>query len=146
MDLLLKAVIKCMAMMNSVASRAPFCSRSARPHIRPSTSLGSPAFSKMFLAISPGNCPFCAPDLSNRPEYCWILSVVSGGIRIEPVPCDWRTLGWVDATAGELGARVMPSNLGNGAASRLSVSTMCISVLCEGVHLKPSSAVGSLPA
>jgi hypothetical protein len=44
---------RCMAMMNSVVLRAPRCSVSERFQIRPRTSLGSRAFSKISFALSP---------------------------------------------------------------------------------------------
>jgi len=43
----------CMAMMNSVTLRAPRCSVSERFHMRPRTSLGNRAFSKISFAFSP---------------------------------------------------------------------------------------------
>lgn len=45
----------CMAMMNSVTFRAPRCSVSERFQMRPRTSLGNRAFSKISFAFSPGN-------------------------------------------------------------------------------------------
>jgi len=46
----------CMAMMNSVTLRAPRCSVSERFHMRPRTSLGRRAFSKISFAFSPVCC------------------------------------------------------------------------------------------
>jgi len=46
----------CMAMMNSVTLRAPRCSVSERFQMRPRTSLGNRAFSKISFAFSPGIC------------------------------------------------------------------------------------------
>ena len=43
----------CMAMMNSVTFKAPRCSVSERFQMRPRTSLGNRAFSKISFAFSP---------------------------------------------------------------------------------------------
>lgn len=68
----------------------------------------------------PDSVPFCWPDLSNKPEYCAILSGVSGGIRTPPpVPCGWSAFGGKPPVVGEAaagGGGVTPSNLGRGAA------------------------------
>lgn len=52
---LLMEVIKCMAMMKSVESRAPRPLVSERAQICPSTSFGSRALSNTDLAMSPSN-------------------------------------------------------------------------------------------
>lgn len=44
---------RCMAIMNSVTFRAPRCSVSERFQMRPRTSFGSLAFSKISFAFSP---------------------------------------------------------------------------------------------
>lgn len=89
-------------MMNSVTLRAPRCSVSERFQMRPRTSLGSLAFSKISFAFSPGSqsadvqsklvlrlnlpdsTPLTAPDFSKRPAYSEALAGVSGGTRMGP--------------------------------------------------------------
>ncbi len=90
-------------MMNSVTPSAPRCSVSARVHIRPRTSLGNRALSKIDFAVSPAcarqfgflediseraiipaNIPFVDPDFSNSAEYSFTLSGVNGGTRTGP--------------------------------------------------------------
>ena len=133
---------KCIAMVNSVSPSDPFCSVSARVHIRPKTSLGSCARSNIDFAVSPkeyqhrpdvqldrrhipGKTPFCAPDCSKRDVYCMALSVVKGGTRMGPLFWAWRG----DALRGGPGGGVIPSNLGRGPpASHVSASM----VLCNG--------------
>lgn len=89
-------------MMNSVTFRAPRCSVSDRFQMRPRTSLGSLAFSKISFAFSPKDgqsnaayveagtipesTPLTAPDFSNKPAYSAALAGTSGGTRMGPWP------------------------------------------------------------
>lgn len=63
-----------MAIMNSVASRAPRCCVSAKFHIRPKISFGNLARSKICLAVSPVRqfvsytCKRLNPALIKYPE------------------------------------------------------------------------------
>jgi hypothetical protein len=70
--------------------------------MRPSTSLGNRAFSKISFAFSPGkrqyiavlkydrvlpeSTPLTAPDFSNKPAYSAALAGTRGGTRIGPLP------------------------------------------------------------
>jgi hypothetical protein len=135
MDLVFMLVSKCIATMNSVWSNAPVCSLSDSIHIRPNTSFGSPDFSNIAFAVPASNCPFCAPDFSNSPEYCCTFCGSRGGTRIGawPLNCGCRAPGGAELCKGLAGVCaapgiVMPSNLGMGPC------------------WKASSVVGSLPA
>lgn len=115
---------RCIAMTNSVTSSVPRPCVSARFHIRPSTSFGNRALSKICFATSPDKDPFSAPDFSNKAEYSATFSGVSAGTRIGAGPV-WVGLegvplycAWIGAIAGATGWLCcgFPSNLGKGAA------------------------------
>lgn len=75
----------------------------------------------------PDSIPLCAPDSSNRDEYCPTLSGVNGGTLIGPL--FWACRGWTCACAGAgAGGPVIPSNLGRGppARKRAVSSHLCL--------------------
>jgi hypothetical protein len=136
---------KCIAMTNSVVSRAPRAWVSDRFHILPSTSFGSRAFSNICFATTPESSPFSAPDFSNNNEYSLIFSGVRGGTRIGGGPACvglaggpvvWVVTGGIDC----------PSNRGKGPAVR-NWSNWILDVLDQGVlPCVASSAEGGRPA
>lgn len=65
----------------------------------------------------PDSIPLCAPDSSNRDEYCPTFSGVNGGTLIGPLFWACRGCTCVCAGAGAGGA-VIPSNLGSGPPAR----------------------------
>lgn len=105
--------------------------------MRPRTSLGNWALSKICLAVSPSisgqqfgslklmdevipeSMPFWEPDSSKREEYCETLSGDNGGTLMgPPLPCACK--GAVLGGGPTRGA--MPSNLGSGPPAILRVS------------------------
>lgn len=152
--------------MNSVSPKCPFWSLSARFHMRPSTSTGNLARSKICFAVSPmrvesafqclsiraeivipDSIPFCAPDSSKRDEYCATLSGVNGGTLIGPLFWACRGCACVCGCSGPAGV-VKPSNLGSGPpAMRHAVNFFSSSPFCRiHLHFNASSAETGCPA
>ena len=157
---------RCMAMMNSVTLRAPRCSVSERFQMRPRTSLGNRAFSKISFAFSPvlnvshgivdvcipcvpDRTPLMAPDFSKRPAYSAAFAGTSDGTRMGPFPLFWGcsepvVCGEKLGAAGGADGMERPSNLGSGAAIQCQRTTSLHSY--DNIRLKASSGEGSLPA
>ena len=112
---------KCIAMINSVSPKCPCCSLSARFHIRPSTSLGSCARSKICFALSPARIESAIGrmkqlrriqyqiDVHSEPLTPQIEKSIAGPCRVSVVApgLDHRYSGLVKAAVAERALEVV---------------------------------------